>query len=110
MTVVIPELKGKLDGMAMLIPTPDVSVVDFVCEITKETSADEINKAMKRAAEGKLKKYLEYTEEELVSKDFVGASHSSIFDAKLTRVLDGKMVKVIAWYETNGDTRAALLI
>ena len=82
-TLVIPELKGKLDGMAMRVPTWNVSIVDFVCEVKKETSVDNIK----------------YTEEELVSRDFNGNDHSSIFDAKLTRVIGGTMVKVLAWYD-----------
>ncbi|MDD5084870.1 MAG: type I glyceraldehyde-3-phosphate dehydrogenase [Candidatus Omnitrophica bacterium] len=97
--LVIPELKGKVDGLAMRVPTPNVSVVDFVAEVEKQTTAEEVNAALKKASVGPLARYLEYTEEELVSKDFNGNSHSSIVDAKLTKVIGGNMVKVIAWYD-----------
>jgi glyceraldehyde 3-phosphate dehydrogenase len=96
----IPELKGKLDGFAMRVPTPNVSVVDLVVFVEKSTTAEEVNKALKAASEaGPLKGYLGYTEEELVSSDFKGDSRSSIVDSKMTRVVAGNCVKVIAWYD-----------
>jgi len=98
--LVIPELKGKLDGFAMRVPTPNVSVVDLVVFVEKKTSAEEVNAAMKKASEnGRLVKYLGYEEEELVSVDFRGDSRSSIVDAPMTRVVAGNCVKVISWYD-----------
>ena len=98
--LVIPELKGKLDGFAMRVPTPNVSVVDLVAFVEKKTAADEVNAAMKRASQsGPLKEYLGYEESELVSVDFRGDSRSSIVDAPMTRVVNGNCVKVIAWYD-----------
>ena len=96
--LVIPELKGKLDGFAMRVPTPNVSVVDLVVGVDKATTKEEVNAAMKKAAEGPLKGILGYTEEELVSCDFRGNDNSSIFDAKSTFVNEN-MVKVLAWYD-----------
>ena len=98
-TLVIPELKGKLDGGAIRVPTPDVSIVDFVCTVKKSTTAEEVNATLKAAANGKLKGYLQFCEEELVSIDFTGNPHSSIVDAGITKVMDGNMVKVMAWYD-----------
>ncbi len=96
----IPELKGKLDGFAMRVPTPNVSVVDLVCLVEKKTTPEEVNAAMKKASEsGPLKGYLGYTEEELVSSDFRKDDRSSIVDAPLTRVVAGNCVKVISWYD-----------
>ena len=95
----IPELKGKLDGFAMRVPTPNVSVVDLVVFVEKPTSAEEVNAALKAAASGPMKGILGYTEEELVSADFKGDEHSSIVDGPLTRVVAGNCVKVIAWYD-----------
>lgn len=97
--LVLPELKGRLDGMAIRVPTPNVSVVDLVAELKKETTAEEINAALKKASEGKLKGILQYTEEPVVSIDFNGNPHSSIVDASVTKVIEGKMVKVLAWYD-----------
>jgi glyceraldehyde 3-phosphate dehydrogenase len=97
--LVLPELKGKLDGYAMRVPTPDVSVVDLVALVEKPTTTEEVNAAFKRAAEGPLKGILQYSEEELVSRDFLGNSHSSIVDAGFTKVIDGTCVKVTAWYD-----------
>ncbi len=97
--LVIPELKGKIDGGAMRVPTPDVSVVDFVCITKKNTTAEEINAAIKEAAEGKMKGILQYCDEPLVSVDFTGNSNSSIFDALSTKVLDGNFVKILSWYD-----------
>jgi glyceraldehyde 3-phosphate dehydrogenase len=96
--LVIPELAGKLDGFAMRVPTPNVSVVDLVVGVEKATTKEEVNEAMKKAAEGPLKGILGYTEEELVSIDFRGNDNSSIFDAKSTFV-NGNMVKVLSWYD-----------
>ncbi len=98
--LVIPDLKGKLDGFAMRVPTPNVSVVDLVALVEKQTTAEDVNAAMKRASEsGPLKGYLGYEENELVSIDYRGDSRSSIVDAKLTKVVGGKCIKVIAWYD-----------
>nr|ADI87681.1 glyceraldehyde-3-phosphate dehydrogenase type I [uncultured Nitrospirae bacterium MY2-3C] len=96
--LVLPELKGKLDGFAMRVPTPNVSVVDLTVELAKEATKDEINAAIKKAAEGPMKGILQYCDLPLVSSDFKGNSHSSIFDAELTKVI-GNMAKVISWYD-----------
>jgi len=98
--LVIPELKGKLDGFAMRVPTPNVSVVDLVVFVGKKTTVEEVNAAMKKASEsGRLAGYLGYEENELVSMDFRHDSRSSIVDAPLTRVVAGNCVKVISWYD-----------
>ncbi|MEW5816302.1 MAG: type I glyceraldehyde-3-phosphate dehydrogenase [Spirochaetota bacterium] len=97
--LVIPALKGKLNGFAMRVPVPTGSVVDLTAQLEKDASVDEINRAMKAAAGGNLKGILEYTEDEIVSCDVKGNSHSSIFDAKLTMKLGNGFVKVIAWYD-----------
>jgi len=98
--LVIPDLKGKLDGFAMRVPTPNVSVVDLVAFVDKKTSVEEVNAALKKASEAApLKGYLGYEENELVSSDFKGDSRSSIVDAPMTRVVAGNCVKVIAWYD-----------
>ncbi|MDI6637476.1 MAG: hypothetical protein PWR07_748 [Bacillota bacterium] len=96
---VLPELNGKLNGFAMRVPTPNVSVVDLVADVAKPTSVEEVNAALKAAAEGPLAGILAYTEEPLVSKDFNGDPHSAIVDALSTMVMDETMVKVIAWYD-----------
>jgi glyceraldehyde 3-phosphate dehydrogenase len=96
---VIPELKGKLDGLAIRVPTPNVSLVDFTVELGKKASASEINAAFKAAAEGKLKGILKYTEEPLVSRDYNGEMNSSVVDGLLTMTMGDKMAKVIAWYD-----------
>ncbi len=96
--LVLPQLKGKLDGMAVRVPTPDVSLVDLVVQVEKETSVEEVNGALKEAAEGELKGILRYCDEPLVSIDFQGDPHSSIVDALSTNVL-GNMVKVLSWYD-----------
>jgi glyceraldehyde 3-phosphate dehydrogenase len=95
----IPELKGKLDGVAIRVPTPNVSLVDLTVELGKSATAAEINGAMKEAAAGPMKGILDVTEEELVSIDFRGNPHSSIVDAPLTKVVDGNMAKVFSWYD-----------
>ena len=98
-SLVLPELKGKLDGMSLRVPTPDVSVVDFVAEVSKKTTVEEVNAALTSAAQGKLKGILQYEESPLVSIDFKANPHSSIVDAALTSVIDGTMVKIISWYD-----------
>jgi len=95
----IPELKGKLDGAAIRVPTPNVSVVDLTCVLGKPASADDINGALKKAAAGPMKGVLQVSEEELVSIDFRGNPHSSIVDAALTKVVAGDMAKVFSWYD-----------
>jgi glyceraldehyde 3-phosphate dehydrogenase len=97
--LVIPELKGKLDGYALRVPTPNVSVVDLTVTVEKKTTPDGVNQAFKRAATGALKGILAYSEEELVSADFKGNPHSAIYDAPYTRVVGGNCVKVLAWYD-----------
>ncbi len=97
--LVLPELKGKLNGLAIRVPTPNVSVVDLVAEVSKEVTVDDVNSALKRASEGPMKGILQYSEEPLVSIDLNGNDHSAIVDSKLTMVIDGKMVKVLAWYD-----------
>ena len=97
--LVIPELKGKLDGYSLRVPTPTVSIVDAVFEVEKSTTAEEVNAALKAASEGAMKGYLGFSEEPLVSMDFKGDSRSSIVDADLTTVMDGNMVKVVSWYD-----------
>jgi len=98
-TEVIPDLKGKMDGVALRVPTPNVSIVDLAAELKKNVTIAEVNGALKAAAEGKLKNILAYCEEELVSVDFTSSPYSSIVDAPLTNVLDGNLVKVFAWYD-----------
>jgi len=97
--LVLPELKGKLDGFAIRVTTPNVSVVDLVADLQKDTTAEEVNAAMKKWADGPMKGILQYCDEQLVSVDFNGNPHSSIFDATLTKVMEGKMVKIISWYD-----------
>jgi glyceraldehyde 3-phosphate dehydrogenase len=96
---VLPEIKGRLDGIAMRVPTPNVSVVDLAVVVDKKTSGDEVNAAFKAAADGKLKNILQYSTAELVSIDFRGNPHSSILDAPYTSVMDGDFVKVLSWYD-----------
>lgn len=97
--LVIPELHGRMDGIAMRVPTPDVSIVDLVAEVEKETTVEEVNAAFVEEAEGALKGYLVCTNEELVSADFVGNPASAIVDLPSTKVIDGRLVKVLAWYD-----------
>lgn len=97
--LVLPELKGKLDGFAMRVTTPNVSVVDLTAELLKDATAEEVNAAMRKWAEGPMKGILQYVDVPLVSVDFNGNPHSSIFDATLTKVMEGRMVKVISWYD-----------
>jgi len=96
---VLPDLAGKLDGMAFRVPTPNGSVVDLVAELDKTVTKEEINAAMKAAADGPLKGILEYTEDPIVSCDIIGNPHSSIFDALSTTVMDNNFVKVVSWYD-----------
>ena len=98
-SLVLPELKGRLDGMAMRVPTPNVSVVDLVVETDKETSKDEVNALFKKASEGELKGILGYTELPLVSRDFLGNPLSSVIDAQSTYVSNGNLVKILSWYD-----------
>lgn len=97
--MVLPELNGKLDGMAMRVPVPDGSVVDLVVELEKKVSIDDINKAVKNAADNELNGILEYSEVPLVSTDILNNPHSSIYDASSTQLLDGNHVKVVCWYD-----------
>jgi glyceraldehyde 3-phosphate dehydrogenase len=97
--LVIPELKGKLDGFAMRVPTPDGSVVDLTVELEKSTTKEELNAAIKEAANGPMKGILEYCEDPIVSTDVIGNPHSSVFDSKMTQVLEGNFVKVLSWYD-----------
>jgi len=96
---VLPQLKGKMDGYAMRVPTPDVSIVDLTCELEKATTVAELNAAFKKAADGAMSHILEYSEAPLVSCDFIGNPRSCIFDPELTKVIDGNFVKVLGWYD-----------
>ncbi len=96
---VLPELKGKLDGLAVRVPTPDGSLVDLVVEVRKSTTKDEINAAMKAAAEGPMKGILEFCTDPIVSTDVIGNPHSSVFDSLSTNVMGGTLVKVLSWYD-----------
>jgi glyceraldehyde 3-phosphate dehydrogenase len=95
----IPELKGKLDGAAIRVPTPNVSLVDLTVELARTTTADEVNAALRKAASGPMKGILDVTDEQLVSIDFRGNPHSSIVDAPLTKVVEGNLAKVFSWYD-----------
>jgi glyceraldehyde 3-phosphate dehydrogenase len=98
-SLVIPELEGKFDGYALRVPTPTVSIVDFVCELERDTTVEELNAVLKEAAEGRMKGILGYTEEPLVSMDYKGDPRSSIIDAPMTKVIGGNMAKVVTWYD-----------
>lgn len=98
-TQVIPVLQGKIHGLAFRVPTPTVSVIDFVCDLEKDVTVEQVNEALKSAAGGPLKGILEYCEEQLVSMDFKGNAHSSIIDGPGTMVIGGNMVKILAWYD-----------
>ena len=98
-SLVIPELKGKLDGISIRVPTPDVSFTDLAVVLDKPTTVAEVNAAFRKAAEGALKGILQYTEEELVSSDYIGNPHSCILDAKSTNVVDGLLLKISGWYD-----------
>lgn len=97
--LVLPDLKGKVDGLAIRVPTPNVSLVDFVCNVEKSATVDAINAGMKEAAQGPLKGILKYLDEPCVSVDFNGSSFSSIFDSQVTAVIGDRLVKVMAWYD-----------
>jgi glyceraldehyde 3-phosphate dehydrogenase (phosphorylating) len=97
--LVLPELKGKFDGISVRVPTPNVSLVDVVMDVEKETSSEEVNRALKNAANEELRGILAFSEEPLVSSDFKGNSHSSIVDAEYTKVINGRMIKVLSWYD-----------
>lgn len=97
--LVMPDLKGKLDGVALRVPTPNVSIVDLVAVVERSTTKEEVNEAMKKAAEGPLRGILQYSTEQLVSIDFRGNAHSSILDAAYTSVIDGSLVKLFSWYD-----------
>jgi len=107
--LVIPELAGKLDGMAIRVPTPNVSFMDLTATIKRNATVEEVNAAMKRAAEGRMKGILEYVDEPLVSTDFVNSSYSAIFDALSTLVIDGNMVKVCGWYDNESGYSARMV-
>jgi|AntAceMinimDraft_17_1070374.scaffolds.fasta_scaffold51362_1 glyceraldehyde 3-phosphate dehydrogenase len=110
--LVIPELKGKLDGLSVRVPSVDGSLVDFTCELSKNVTKEEINAAIKKASENTMKGILEYCEEPIVSVDVIGNTHSSVFDSLLTQVNDGNFIKVILWYdnEVGYSSRTADLI
>jgi glyceraldehyde 3-phosphate dehydrogenase len=97
--LVLPQLKGKLDGLSIRVPTPDVSIVSFVVQVEKATNKDAVNDALRKAAQGSLKGILAVTDEELVSSDFIGDRHSSTVDSKLTQVIGDQLVGIQAWYD-----------
>lgn len=101
--LVYPKLKGKIDGMAIRVPTPNVSIVDFTVTLEKNTTAEEINAALKAAAQGEMKDNLGYTEEPLVSIDFNGSTQGGVVDSELTSVIDGNLAKVIIWYDNEAS-------
>lgn len=103
--LVLPHLKGKLDGIALRVPTPDGSLTDLTCMVSKETTAEEVNAVLKSAANGAMKGIIEYTEDPIVSVDIIGNPHSCIFDSQLTSVM-GKMVKVVGWYDNEAGYSA----
>jgi glyceraldehyde 3-phosphate dehydrogenase len=107
--LVLPKLKGKLDGTAIRVPTPNVSLVDLSVMLSKNTTKEEINAAMKKAADGPLRGVLEYSDKPLVSSDFNGNTHSSIFDSDCTMVSGGNLVKVLAWYDNESGYSARLV-
>ena len=97
--VVFPELKGRIDGLSIRVPTPNVSIVDLSCQVQKETTVDEVNQVFKTSAEGPMKGILQYCTDPLVSRDFNGNAHSCIFDATMTAVIDKQLVKAFGWYD-----------
>jgi len=107
--LVLPELKGKLDGLAIRVPTPNVSVVDLVVEVEKSTNVDQVNAALREAADGELRGILGYCDEPLVSIDFNGTMLSSIVDADVTSVVDGTLIKVLSWYDNEMGYSARLV-
>jgi glyceraldehyde 3-phosphate dehydrogenase len=96
---IMPELKGKIDGIALRVPVPDVSIVDLTASLKKEATKETVNAAFKKAAEGPLKGILEYTEDPIVSSDVLHSTYSAVFDAQSTMVIDKNFVKVLAWYD-----------
>jgi len=107
--IVLPHLKGKIDGLSIRVPTPNVSLVDFTGELKKSTTKDELNAAFKKAAEGSMKGVLGYSTEPLVSTDYNGDIHSSTIDAECTAVLEGNFVKVISWYDNESGFSARMI-
>ncbi len=107
--LVIPELAGKLDGLAIRVPTPNVSLVDLNCAVKTDVTVEEVNSAVKKAADGRLKGILSYMDEPLVSIDFVNSPYSSIFDALSTFVIGGRMVKVLSWYDNESGYSARMV-
>jgi glyceraldehyde 3-phosphate dehydrogenase len=97
--LVLPELKGKLDGLSIRVPTPNVSIVDLTAKLKKTVTVDDVNAALKKASEGSLAGILQYCTDELVSSDFNDNAHSSIYDVKLTKVMEGNLIKVFSWYD-----------
>ncbi|MCT4536121.1 type I glyceraldehyde-3-phosphate dehydrogenase [Halodesulfovibrio sp.] len=97
--LVLPELAGKLDGMAIRVPIPDGSLIDLTCTVEKDTTAEEVNAVLKAAAEGSMKDHLGYSDEPLVSVDYIGDTHGGVVDSLCTSVMDGNMVKVLVWYD-----------
>jgi glyceraldehyde 3-phosphate dehydrogenase len=97
--LVIPELDGKMDGFAIRVPTPDGSIVDLTCELSRKVTKEDIHAAMKEAADGPMKGILEFLDEPLVSCDIIGNTHSSIYDSEMTKVIGGNLVKIVAWYD-----------
>ena len=106
---VIPELKGKLDGMAIRVPTPNVSLVDLSADLGKSVSAQDVNQALKAASQGTLKDILGYSEEPLVSVDYVGSIYGGVVDALTTTVTDGTLLKLIVWYDNEAGFTHQLL-
>lgn len=97
--LVLPELKGKLSGMAIRVPTPDVSIVDLVCQLKRQTTVEQVNTAFKSACDGSMSRYVYYSREPLVSVDYAGNEYSAIYDSMSTAVVEGDLVKVLAWYD-----------
>jgi glyceraldehyde 3-phosphate dehydrogenase len=108
-SLVLPDLKGKMDGMAIRVPTPNVSVVDLVASLTQSTDKDKVNAALRKAAKGSLKGILDFSEEPLVSIDFNGNTNSSIVDGDCTKVIEGNLVKVISWYDNESGFSRRLI-
>jgi len=108
-SLVLPSLKGKLDGLAIRVPTPNVSLVDLVAELEKDTTVEAVNGSLKKASEGELKEYLRFSEEELVSADFNNSLFSSIVDGPLTAVIGGNLVKVLSWYDNETGYSARIV-
>jgi glyceraldehyde-3-phosphate dehydrogenase type I len=107
--LVLPELKGKMDAIAIRAPVPDGAITDIVAELEKKASPSLINNAFKEVAEGKLKGFLAYSEDDLVSSDIIGNTHSGIIDAKSTKVIDNNLVKVLVWYDNEAGYAKKLL-